>query len=79
VIDAATATTPNPYALLGHLRAIGVVAADGWAESVRDLACEQQLVTPMPGPRQFAILRSTPNSSRRSQPLVCGAGASTAT
>jgi hypothetical protein len=34
--------------VLGHLRAVGVVAADGWAEAVRDLACEQQLVTPMP-------------------------------
>jgi hypothetical protein len=25
-----------------------VVAADGWAAAVRDLACEQQLITPMP-------------------------------
>jgi hypothetical protein len=48
VIGTATATTPDPHALLGHLRAIGVVVADGWAESVRDLACEQQLVTPTP-------------------------------
>jgi hypothetical protein len=48
VIGTATATTPDPHALLGHLRAIGVVVADGWAKSVRDLACEQQLVTPMP-------------------------------
>jgi hypothetical protein len=47
LIGAATATTPNPYALLGHLRAIGVVAADGWAEALCDLAIAQ-LVTPMP-------------------------------
>jgi hypothetical protein len=48
VISAATATTPNPHAVLGHLRTIGVVLADGWAESVRDLALEAQLVTPIP-------------------------------
>src|SRR4051812_30990261 len=48
VISAATATTPDPHALLGHLRAIGVVAADGWAAAVRDLAIAQQLVTPIP-------------------------------
>jgi hypothetical protein len=48
LIGAATATTPNPYALLGHLRAIGVVAADGWAAAICDLAIEAQLVTPMP-------------------------------
>ena len=48
VIGAATATTPDPHALLGHLRAIGVVVADGWAAAVRDLAIAQQLVTPMP-------------------------------
>jgi hypothetical protein len=48
VIGAATATTPDSHALLGHLRAIGVVAADGWAEAVRDLAIAEQLVTPMP-------------------------------
>ncbi len=48
VIGAATATTPEPRALLGHLRAIGVVAADAWAEPVRDLAIEHQIVTPMP-------------------------------
>ena len=48
LIGAATATTPNPYALLGHLRAIGVVAADGWAEAICDLAIARQLVTPMP-------------------------------
>jgi hypothetical protein len=34
VIGAATATTPNPQAMLGHLRAIGVVAADDWAEAI---------------------------------------------
>ena len=48
VISAATATTPDHYALLGHLRAIGVVAADGWAAALRDLAIAQQHVTPMP-------------------------------
>jgi len=48
LIGAATATTPDPHALLGHLRAIGVVAADGWAAVLRDLAIEHQLVTPMP-------------------------------
>ncbi len=48
VVGAATATTPDPHALLGHLRAIGVVIADAWAEVVRDLALDAQLVTPMP-------------------------------
>jgi hypothetical protein len=48
VIGAATATTPDPHALLGHLRAIGVVIADTWAEAVRDLAIDAQLVTSMP-------------------------------
>src|SRR5215207_6323414 len=48
VIGTAPATTPHSHAVLGHLRAIGVVVADGWAEPVRDLACEQQLVTPIP-------------------------------
>src|SRR4051812_43125330 len=48
VIGAATATTPDPHALLGHLCTIGVVAADGWAAALRDLAIAQQLVTPMP-------------------------------
>jgi len=48
VISAATATTPDSHALLGHLRAIGVVAADAWAATVRDLAIAQQLVMPMP-------------------------------
>ncbi len=47
VIGAATATSPDPHALLGHLRAIGVVAADAWAEPMRDLAIAQQLITPM--------------------------------
>jgi hypothetical protein len=48
VIGAATTTTPDPHALLGHLRAIGVVVADAWAEAVRDLALDAQLVTPIP-------------------------------
>jgi hypothetical protein len=48
VIGAASATTPDPHALLGHLRAIGVVVADLWAEMVRNLALETQLVTPIP-------------------------------
>ena len=48
VIGAATATRPDPNTLLGHLRAIGVVVADTWAESVRDLALDAQLVTPIP-------------------------------
>jgi hypothetical protein len=48
VIGTATATTPDPHALLGHLRAIDVVAADGWAAAICDLACERQLVMPMP-------------------------------
>src|SRR5215212_5564648 len=42
------ATAETAPAVLAHLRAIGVVVADGWAEPVRDLACEQQLVTPIP-------------------------------
>lgn len=46
VIGAATATTPEPRALLGHLRAIGVVVADAWAAPVRDLALDAGLVTP---------------------------------
>lgn len=48
VIGAATATTPDANALLGHLRAIGVVVADAWAASVRDLALDAGLVTPIP-------------------------------
>jgi len=48
VVGAATATTPDPHALLGHLRAIGVVVADPWAEVVRDLAIDAQLATPIP-------------------------------
>jgi hypothetical protein len=48
IIGAATATNPDPNALLGHLRAIGVVVADGWAEAIRDLALDAQLVTPIP-------------------------------
>lgn len=48
VLGAATATIPNPNALLGHLRAIGVVIADAWAETVRDLALDAQLVTSIP-------------------------------
>ena len=48
VLGAASATTPDPNALLGHLRAIGVVVADAWAEAVRDLALDTQLVTPIP-------------------------------
>jgi hypothetical protein len=48
VIGAASATTPDPHALLGHLRAIGVVVADLWAEAVRNLALETQFVTPIP-------------------------------
>ena len=48
LIGAATATTPDPNALLGHLRAIGVVAADEWAAALCDLAIAQQLITPMP-------------------------------
>ena len=47
LIGAATATTPDPHALLGHLRTIGVVAADGWAAAICDLAIEQQLITPL--------------------------------
>ena len=39
---------PDPNALLGHLRAIGVVVADAWAAAVRDLALDTQLVTPIP-------------------------------
>ena len=48
VLDVATVTTPNPNAVLGHLRAIGVVVADTWAETVRDLALDAQLLTSMP-------------------------------
>jgi hypothetical protein len=48
VVGAASATTPDPHSLLGHLRAIGVVVADTWAASVRDLAIDAQLVTSMP-------------------------------
>jgi hypothetical protein len=48
IIGATTATNPDPNALLGHLRAIGVVVADAWAEMVRDLALDTQLVTPIP-------------------------------
>ena len=46
LIGTASATIPDPYALLGHLRTIGVVVADGWATAIRDLACAAQLVTP---------------------------------
>jgi len=48
IIGAATAITPDPNALLGHLRSIGVVLADAWVETVRNLALDVQLVTPMP-------------------------------
>ncbi len=48
IIGAATATIPNPQALLGHLRAIGVVLADDWGETMRDLALEDLLVMPIP-------------------------------
>lgn len=48
VVGAATATMPDPNALLGHVRAIGVVVADAWAATVRDLALDTQLVTPIP-------------------------------
>jgi hypothetical protein len=48
IIGAAIATNPDPNALLGHLRAIGVVVADAWAEAVRNLALDAQLVTPIP-------------------------------
>jgi hypothetical protein len=48
IIGAATATNPDPNALLGHLRAIGAVLADPWAEAVRDLALDAQLVTLIP-------------------------------
>jgi hypothetical protein len=48
VIGAATSITPDPNALLGQLRSIGVVLADLWATAVRDLAIEAQLVTPIP-------------------------------
>ena len=47
VVGAASATTPNANALLGHLRTIGVVVADAWADTVRDLALDAQLVTPI--------------------------------
>jgi hypothetical protein len=48
VIGAATSTAPDPNALIGQLRSIGVVLADVWATAVRDLALEAQLVTPTP-------------------------------
>jgi hypothetical protein len=48
VIGAASASTPDAHALLGHLRAIGVVIADTWAAAVRDLAIDAQLVSSMP-------------------------------
>ena len=48
VISAATARAPEPNALLGHLRSIGVVLADGWAETTHDLALDAQLVMPIP-------------------------------
>jgi hypothetical protein len=48
MIGVATARTPHPNALLGHLRAIGVVLADAWAQTMRDLAIDAQLVTPIP-------------------------------
>jgi len=48
VVGAASATTPDPHSLLGHLRAIGVVVANTWAASVRNLALDAQLVTSMP-------------------------------
>ena len=48
VIGAASTSTPDAHALLGHLRTIGVVIADTWAAAVRDLAIDAQLVTSMP-------------------------------
>jgi hypothetical protein len=48
IVGAATATTPDPHALLGHLRTIGVVIADTWAAAVRDLALDTQLIMPIP-------------------------------
>lgn len=48
VVGAASATSPDPHALLGHLRAMGLVVADPWAVSVRDLALDAQLVTSIP-------------------------------
>jgi hypothetical protein len=48
VIGTPTATTPDPNALLGQLRSIGVVVADVWAQAVRDLALDAHLVTPIP-------------------------------
>jgi hypothetical protein len=48
VLGAASATSPDTNALLGHLRTIGVVVADTWAKAVRDLALDAQLVTPIP-------------------------------
>jgi hypothetical protein len=48
IVGAATAITPDPHSLLGHLRAIGVVIADAWAETVRNLALDTQLVAPIP-------------------------------
>jgi len=48
VVGTASAMTPDSHALLGHLRAIGVVVADAWAEAVLDLAINAQLVTSIP-------------------------------
>ena len=48
IVGAATAITPDPHSLLGHLRAIDVVIADAWAETVRNLALDTQLVAPIP-------------------------------
>jgi hypothetical protein len=48
VIRSATTAAPDPDALLGHLRAIGVVLADDWAATMRDLALDAQLVMPIP-------------------------------
>jgi hypothetical protein len=48
VIGAASDRVPDPQVLLGHLRAIGVILADAWAEAMRDLALDAQLVTPIP-------------------------------
>jgi hypothetical protein len=48
VIGAASTSTPDAHALLGHLRTIGVVIADAWAETVRNLALDTQLVAPIP-------------------------------
>src|SRR5262245_49527879 len=48
IVGVVAAMNPDPNALLGHLRAIGVVLADPWAEMVRDLALDAQLVTSIP-------------------------------